>query len=195
MVEYLLDLDDNSKRENTFLLGNHCFTFLNILEDGIEVFRDRKYVEETHWQWFNNGGEATYDSYISRDNEDILRHKEQFFKKLKYYHTENNKLFVHAGFDFNNSIENCFKEDKNQLLWDRHLYKSSITDHSDDMKGKKFGGYDKIYIGHTPTFLYGDHTPRMRNNVINVDSGAKVNGKLTAWIDESDEWFQFVPVY
>jgi len=193
VVEHMLEIDMQSERENIFLIGNHCKTFLDVLDLGLSHFRDRERVEEAHWQWYNNGGMATYDSYIVHSDEEIIRHREQFFRRLKYYHLEDNKLFVHAGYDFTKDIESCYNENKEELLWDRHLYKSAITDHSDNSKGRKFGDYDKIYIGHTPTFLYGDETPRMRSNVINVDQGSKVNRKLTAWIDETDDWFQFSP--
>ena len=193
VADYLLELDENSRRENIFLLGNHDYTFLNILEDGMDKFRDRERIEEVHWEFYNNGGMATYDSYISKSDEEIIHHREQFFKKLKYYHVEDNKLFVHAGYDFNDTIENCYREDKNQLLWDRHLYKSSINDHSDSSSKTKFGPWDTIFIGHTPTFLYGDDTPRRRCNVVAIDQGCKVNGKLSAWILETDKWYQYVP--
>jgi len=172
-------------------MGNHDQIFLDILKEGFKSFRDRSTIEDVKWEWYNNGGMATYDSYIRQSDEEIKRHKELFYTKLKYYHEEDNKLFVHAGYDFTENIADCYQEDKSQLLWDRHLYKSSISDHSDSVKGTKFGGYDKIYIGHTPTFIYGDDTPRMRCNVINVDQGCKVNGKLTAWVDNTDEWFQY----
>lgn len=191
VVEFLLACQDKTPLENIYLLGNHDKMFLDILEHDFEVFRDRKIIEETHWEWYSEGGINTYDSYIKRSDANIKRHLEHFYKKLKYYHIESNKLFVHAGFDTHLSIEASFQQNPDLLLWDRDLYKSAINDHSD--KVIKFGGYDKIYIGHTPTFIYGDIRPKKRCNVINVDQGCKAHGKLSAWVDETDEWFQFIP--
>jgi len=191
-VELLIDLNLRSEDNNIYIMGNHDFTFLQILEYDFEAFRDRRAIEEMQWEWYTGGGMATYDSYIKRSDEEIIRHREQFFKKLKYYYEENNKLWVHAGYDYTMTIEESFLHDADNLLWDRQLYQSSINDHGAKEKSKQFGPYEKIYIGHTPTFLYGDITPRRRANVINVDQGCKVNGILTAWIDETDEWFQFI---
>ena len=146
VVDYLLELDDISERVNIFILGNHDKLFLDILEFDFESFRDRKIIEEIHWEWYNNGGMATYNSYLSRSDEDIIRHKNQFFNKLSYYYEEDNKLFVHAGYDFNTDIKKSYDSKKEELLWDRHLYKSSITDHSDSMKKSQYGGYNKIIL-------------------------------------------------
>jgi hypothetical protein len=53
-------------------------------------------------------------------------------------------------------------------------------------------GFTKIYIGHTPTTVNEYTKPQMMGNVINVDQGCKKKGILTAWIDETDEYFQNV---
>ena len=194
VIEFLLQLDSDSLHENIFLMGNHDKMFLDILEDDNEIFRNRRLVKEEKWEWYSGGGLPTYDSYIMKSDEEITRHKVEFYSKLKYYHEENNKLFVHAGYDFHTSIQTSYKENIQVLIWDRHLYKTAITDHSDGSSDIKLGGYDKIYIGHTPTFIYGDKYPCKRMNVINVDQGCKVNGNLTAWVDETDEWFMYEPL-
>jgi serine/threonine protein phosphatase 1 len=192
VVDLLIRLNEASGGSNVYLMGNHDKVFLDILEYDMEVIRDRRAVEEMHWEWFSMGGAETYNSYITQSDQDIIRHRDLFYKKLKYYHEEDDKLYVHAGYDYNMTIEESYKDDADNLLWDRHLYMSAINDNRDDSVTKKFGGYDKIYIGHTPTLLYGDTTPRYRANVINVDQGCKINGTLTAWVDETDTWFQFI---
>ena len=191
VVEYLLDLDQNSMQDNVFILGNHDKEFLDILTYDFERLRDWRHIEEMHWEWYANGGQPTYASYIKEDDQAIIRHRELFFKKLKYYHEENNNLYVHAGYDFTIDIKSNFESNPSELLWDRHLYKTSINDLSDGGEDLKFGPYDKIYIGHTPTVLYGDVTPRKRANVINVDQGCKIDGTLSAWVDETDTFFQY----
>ena len=193
VVELLLKLNEESEDNNIYILGNHDKCFLDIIEYDMEAFRDRRATEEMHWEWFSTGGAETYNSYIKQSDEDILRHRELFYKKLKYYHEEDNKLFVHAGYDYNMTIEESYNDNSDNLLWDRHLYMSAINDNRDDSASKQFGAYKKIYIGHTPTLLYGDTTPRYRANVINVDQGCKINGTLTAWVDETDHYFQFKP--
>jgi len=191
VVELLIDLNEKSGHKNIYIMGNHDYWFAEVLVYSFEVFKERRQIEEMHWEWYSGGGLKTYDSYIQRSDEEIIRHRELFFKKLQYYHVENNKLWVHAGYDFDMTIQESYKDNPDKLLWDRHLYESAINDHSDSDAQRQFGPYDKIYIGHTPTFLYGDKTPRNRANVINVDQGCKVHGTLTAWVDETDEYFQF----
>lgn len=191
VVEFLLALDNKSVQDNVFIMGNHDKELLDILTDDFDNFRDWRHIEEKHWEWYSNGGQATYASYVKEDDQTIIRHRDQFFKKLKYYHEENENLFVHAGYDFTIDIKSNYESNPKELLWDRHLYLTSINDQSDGDDQRKFGPYNKIYIGHTPTFLYGDNTPRKRANVINVDQGCKIDGTLSAWIDESDTFFQY----
>ena len=65
-------------------------------------------------------------------------------------------------------IQETMENNPEILLWERHLYMSAISQHSDGEQ-PKFGGYDKIYIGHTPTKYYDSLAPRYRCNVINLD--------------------------
>ena len=53
-----------------------------------------------------------------------------------------------------------------------------------------FGGFERIFIGHTPTSNFGIDIPQLMHNVINVDQGCKIHGGLTAWILETGEYFQ-----
>ncbi len=160
------------------------------MQTDFHKFRDWRYIEEVHWEWFTNGGLNTYRSYFEKSDEDIVRHLKLFFNKLKYYHLENNKLFVHAGFDVREGFEATLQNNLDSILWERHLYMSAISHHSDG-KGEKFGGFDKIYIGHTPTTYYDTLAPRYRCNVINLDQGCKIDGTLTVWVDETDECYTY----
>jgi serine/threonine protein phosphatase 1 len=201
VVRTLLEIKNQSKFENVFLLGNHDKWFINILNDDFSRFRDEAYIKKKYTNWFIQGGKSTYESYLKIPDEFILIHKTEFFDKLKYYHEQNNKLFIHAGFDLELGFRETVRQEKEQLIWNRSLYKEAVQNFLINQNLLKMGkpinasnieGFTKIYIGHTPTTVNEYTKPQMMGNVINVDQGCKKKGILTAWIDETDEYFQNV---
>ncbi|MFK7774250.1 MAG: metallophosphoesterase [Saprospiraceae bacterium] len=199
VVRTLLEIKNQSKLENIFLLGNHDKMFLDILNHDFENFRNERYIKSKYPNWYIQGGKSTYESYLKYDDEFIITHKKIFFDELKYYYLDQNKLFIHAGFDLKIGFEETLKQNKEELLWDRSLnYESLQLWHKDNnlkiknnlTKKSKIGKYDKIYIGHTPTTLSGFDKPQYMANVINVDQGCKRKGILTIWDDDTDKFYQ-----
>lgn len=199
VVRTLLEIRNQSKFENVFLLGNHDKWFLDILNKDFNNFRNEEFIKRKYTNWYIQGGKATYESYLKIPDEFIMIHKKEFFEKLKYYHIENNKLFVHAGFDLQIGFEQTSKLRKRELIWDRSLHRKSfenwLANQNLKRMGKpevvtKFENFDKIYIGHSPTVINGFIKPQMMANVINVDQGCKKRGILTAWVDETNTYYQ-----
>ncbi|MDF1698355.1 MAG: metallophosphoesterase [Saprospiraceae bacterium] len=199
VVRTLLEIKNQSKLDNIFLLGNHDKWFLDILEKDFYNLRNRDYIAAKYPSWYYQGGRATYDSYLSYPDEFIRIHKEDFFSQLKYYHQENNMLFVHAGFLIELGFKETLRTNKEQLLWDRSLYttahevwKVSRESSSSETAGTEiaFDNFDAIFIGHTPTFQTGIFSPTRMANVVNVDQGCKKTGVLTIWELETGRYYQ-----
>jgi serine/threonine protein phosphatase 1 len=178
VVRTLLEIKNQSKFENVFLLGNHDKWFINILNDDFSRFRDEAYIKKKYTNWFIQGGKSTYESYLKIPDEFILIHKTEFFDKLKYYHEQNNKLFIHAGFDLELGFRETVRQEKEELIWNRSLYKEAVQNFLINQNLLKMGkpinasnieGFTKIYIGHTPTTVNEYTKPQMMGNVINVD--------------------------
>lgn len=134
-------------------------------------------------------------------DEFIMIHKREFFDQLKYFHVENNRLFVHAGYDLTLGFNATARLKKEALLWDRTLYRLALQywhmDNNFKLSDKekenlKIGEFDRIYIGHTSTINDGFHYPQIMGNIVNLDQGCKRKGVLSIWEDETDRFYQNV---
>jgi serine/threonine protein phosphatase 1 len=197
VVERLIQLQEASPFDNIFLKGNHDYWFLEVLNQSFEKIRVDRFITTKHRSWMLNGGLSTYLSYMAKSDDEILRHKKMFFDTLKLYHIEDQKLFVHAGFDYNMGFEACLKYDQESFLWDRSLFRKVVQLWNLEESGafvetatKKIDQFEKIYIGHSPTDKYGFLTPQVMGNVINVDQGCKTRGVLSIWVEEEGTFFQ-----
>jgi len=199
VVRTLLEIKNNSKFENIFLLGNHDKWFMEILENDFVNLRDENFIKSKYVNWYTQGGKKTLHSYLKNDDIFIKIHLNNFFKQLKKYHLEENKLFVHAGFNHEFGFRFSINNSPDDLIWNRSLYKEALNKYlvNENLKGKnkqikefKFDVFEKIYLGHTPTSLDGIEKPIIMGNVINIDQGCKKNGRLTIWIDETNEYYQ-----
>ena len=199
VVERLLEIKKYAAFKPIFLLGNHDNWFLYVLHTSFDKLRDKAFIKSEYDLWYYQGGRETRNSYISQSDEDILRHKWDFYNQLKLYHLEDNKLFVHAGFSIEHGFQYTLDHEKDDLFWNRELYKYALQQYrlNEERIARKeqpidfnIGGFEKIYIGHSQTSSDGLNTPRKMGNVINVDQGCKKRNVLTIWIDETDEYFQ-----
>ena len=199
VVRTLLEIKNQSKFENIFLLGNHDKWFLDILNNDFKNFRNEEYIKEKYSNWYIQGGKSTYESYLEYSDEFIQIHKMDFFDQLKYYHKEDNNLFVHAGYHIDLGFDETLRVKKEELIWDRSLYRTALqiwhADNNFSKKGKqksdlKIGDFDSIFIGHSPTTNDGFDKPTRMGNVINVDQGCKRKDVLTIWELESGNFYQ-----
>ena len=131
--------------------------------------------------WMEQGGMQTMMSY----QKGVPQAHIQFLSQASLYVVDQNRLFVHGGFDPGCSLETTPKE---TFFWDRSLLKQAQErqlinpDH-------KFGNYNEIYIGHTPTINSGKKEPQKYCNVWAMDTGAGWGAKLTIMdIDTKQFW-------
>jgi serine/threonine protein phosphatase 1 len=135
--------------------------------------------------WLEIGGNATLLSYgvKAREDQSLLkrlaeaqeqlqeklpaRHLE-FLESLKLYHIEGDYLFVHAGLKPRVALEEQRERD---LLWIRDDFLESSVDHG------------KIVVhGHSISW-----EPEVKENRINVDTGAFASGILTSLVLDGSE--------
>ncbi|WP_340153275.1 metallophosphoesterase family protein [uncultured Marivirga sp.] len=196
VVEHLIDINENSSFENIFIMGNHDSWMIEALNEGLEQFRNHEFIESKYSSWLRNDGWSTYLSYLKLSDDEILKHKSKFYDLLKYFHIIGKKLYVHAGFDPDVGFRITKNQNQQEFLWNRSLFESAYAKWS-QRKGridKRFDlanvEFDTIYIGHTPTVKFGITEPVKMGNVLNLDQGCKINGRLTAWIEEQETFVQ-----
>lgn len=175
--------------------GNHDVWFLEFIKTG------------QHPKLWGHGGEATKLSYkrqkikqtglqyaknssIDLLPEDLPQSHRNFFLNQKLYHiTDDNCLFVHAGFKPYLSLQ----QQGDHLYNDRSFWEE-IYKYRDGVIPEKFKvlqPYLQIYIGHTPTTKYGTDQPIHILNITNMDTGAAKgnNGRITIMnLDTKDYW-------
>ncbi|MGM0407459.1 MAG: metallophosphoesterase [Bacteroidota bacterium] len=156
------------------ILGNHdewCYQYLLNNNQPIE--------------WISQGGQSTLNAYKS-DHEFQVRHI-PFFEKAKLYYIDNeNRLFVHGGFNhripFNLQLDN-----KELLIWDRSLVLTAIEY---EQYNQTFPEFSEIFVGHTPTQFIKENIPKKFSNLWMLDTGVYISGKLTIMNIETKEYWQ-----
>lgn len=148
---------------------------------------------------WKQGAKATLESYIS-NKQRIEVHKEFFEKQIPYYIDEELNLFVHAGFNRHELIEE--QHFKDIYWWDRDLIASARSYESMTPEAKKYkfkmvgckqGKFKNIFIGHTPVQMFGESTPQKYANIYNLDCGAGKyeNGTVCIMNIETKEYKMF----
>ena len=143
--------------------------------------------------WTQQGGQATLDSYIRTGQVMDDNHKNFWNSQVDYYIDEENRLFVHAGFD----LTYGFKWSKTagvgihratELHWNRNL-----AEFNEKSWGKKaishLDEFKEIFIGHTAHQTLSFNGPGKRN-IWNIDTGAGWDGKLTIMDVNTKEYWQ-----
>lgn len=183
VLDFLIDI--KAKQNCIFLRGNHDELLLDWLSGNTENFNER--------MWFKHGGEATIIAYesvsVATKNKHIA-----FLKSLQnYYHDEQNRLFIHAGFTNMNGV--TYEYFPKLFYWDRTLWETALALNEDLNKDsffypKRFTLYDEIYIGHTPVTRIEQLTPIKKACIWNVDTGAAFKGPLTIMDIDTKEFWQ-----
>ena len=156
----------------TYLLGNHDAWTLEWAIKG-----------RTITEWWEQGGSETIASYKGTG---MPKEHIQFLAQSPLWLLDKNRLFIHAGFDVDNGLE---KTPKETLIWDRELLSKAMLLHRSCSQWK-FGGYDEIFVGHTPTLTFDKDTPQKFCNVWAMDTGAGWHGKLTIMDVDTKEYWQ-----
>jgi len=148
--------------------------------------------------WVHQGGEATLYSY--QNNPELVdKHLEFFDKALLYYIDEENRMFLHAGFDPNVDLDKQYfmsvgqpKTENAVFYWDRQFWSHMVSRFKIGKKEEVWERYNEIYIGHTPTTREFDNGMKPVNigNVWNMDTGAAYDGKVSMMDINTKEVFQ-----
>lgn len=159
--------------------GNHDMWWSTYLNTG------------THEARFHHGGIQTLESYTNNKANRPQSHIDFFNNQRNYYVDSNNNLFVHGGFNRHFHIND---QQEDIYYWDRDLWTSAL---GAEMQKERYSfrtkdNFKNIFIGHTPTKIYGQSTPMKARNIWNLDTGAGKyeDGKVTIMNVETKEYYQ-----
>lgn len=176
------------------LWGNH--------EKDVEKMLRTQVVDAFH---ISNGGTASLHAYAGDNFEDasfedttakqffvpnsplVKRHLTDYYNKLCHYHVDNNnRLFVHAGVIIDKPVElQNSPQQLDMMLWDREMFELTLEDTSEPLQFI----YKEIFIGHTPTSVFGKYEPMHVCEVWNMDTGVKAGHKLSIMdVDTKEIW-------
>jgi serine/threonine protein phosphatase 1 len=133
--------------------------------------------------WTSQGGDRTIASY---NGGPMPEEHIEFLKGGRLWIERADQLFVHGGFDPEIPLED---HNARTLVWDRSLLDIAWNKHASDRKCR-LGKYRDIFVGHTPTKLYGTLEPIHACNVWGLDTGAGWSGKLTLMDVDTKEYRQ-----
>ncbi len=156
----------------TYILGNHDYWTLQWMISGT-----------ADPVWLTQGGESTVKSYHAGIP---VHHKRLLEEALPYFRTED-KLFVHAGIDPLQEIEN---QDLNIFLWDRNLARMALDSYN-KKNNDKLTRFSEVYVGHTPI---QSKKPIYSAGVWLMDTGAGWSGVLSMMEIHTKEIFTSDPV-
>lgn len=182
--------------------GNHDDWFLYWIERGTHPANWMQGAQATGQSYLDNVlglGMPFYDysTGISRPriNTTVLpdRHIEFFKNQLPYYLDEQNRLFVHGGFNRHYPLE----EQGDILWWDRDLWSQALSygkispvEGISYPKFKMLGDYTEVFIGHTPVQHWNSTIPMNAANVWNLDTGGGFYGFVTIMDVDTKEFWQ-----
>jgi serine/threonine protein phosphatase 1 len=113
--------------------------------------------------WLGEGGAATLRSYGVEHARELPPVHIDWLRARPVSHDDGRRFFVHAGIDPQRPLD---AQDERDLLWIREPFLSDPR------------SYDRLIVhGHTPR---SDGAPDLRDNRLNLDTGAVFGGPLTA---------------
>jgi len=165
-----------------YVMANHDFWCIQWMYKG-NIFKHED--EFSYRSWYEQGGKATIQSY-GDNNKNVPEAHKTLLKRAEYYYVDNqNRLFVHGGYDTTKPIE---LNDSGYLMWDRSIIDTArILRTHNELRGTniKLPTYNEVYIGHT-------HVGDVPINIVNLccmDTGAGWKGRLTFKdIDTKEIW-------
>src|SRR5690606_31062181 len=114
---------------------------------------------------------------------------------IDYYIDDNENCFVHGGFNRHYHID---EQNSELFYWDRDLWFQALSfgtvNPDEEMQYKPIfrikDKFKNIFIGHTTTLNWKTTEPMFAANIINLDTGAGFNGKVTIMNVETKEYWQ-----
>jgi serine/threonine protein phosphatase 1 len=209
LVECLKGVSFDYKDDILIFLGDVCDGWSDVIESIEELMKIKNLIHvlgnHDDWSyaylrgimspvdesWLKHGGLVTKNAIDDNPEKEIML--KLFFKNaLPYYIDNDNNIFIHAGFNQNSKLE---YQDLETFIWDRKMIKDAIEGNKNDNSYyNPQNGFNKIYIGHTPTtYIFGDHPVTIGENIVMVDTGAAFKGKLTIMNIDDGTYFQSTP--
>jgi serine/threonine protein phosphatase 1 len=143
--------------------------------------------------WTEQGGKATMESYV-RTSMFLDKHHQSFWEEQIDWHVdENNRLFIHAGWDYRYGFPEGAALTVNagtiarECHWDRDLLMGAKAAHKFKGNFKALEQFHEVYIGHTAIMLA---KPENYLNLWNLDTGSGWFGKLTIMDIDTKEYWQ-----
>jgi len=152
VVAYLIEMQSSPGERCIALRGNHEAFALGVMEGTTDADH-----------WLSQGGAETLLSYGVASAGDLPRQHVEWMRALPLTYDDGRRFFVHAGVDPTRPLD---AQDDYDLLWIREPFLSSR---------RNFGRL--VVHGHTPL---ADAAPDLRENRLNLDTGAVFGGPLTA---------------
>jgi len=155
-----------------YILGNHDAWALDWAVNG-----------KTSQDWLDQGGFQTQMSYKEGG---MPKDHVRFLSQALLYFVDKNRLYVHGGFDPETSLEKTSKE---TFIWDRGLLQKAQQHHFAHAQ-YRFGDFNEIFVGHTPTQNFGKNEPQKFCNIWAMDTGAGWHGRLSIMDVETKKFWQ-----
>lgn len=186
-------------------LGDICDGWSEVFECVEELLKIKNLIaiRGNHDQWFyeyirtgfhgaqwEQGAHATKNSYGKRSMMIPETHEKFFGTQLNYYIDDQNRCFVHGGFNRHFSIKD--QSVPYIYYWDRDLWMQALS-YTTIIEGYPFKMFDKfkeVFIGHTSTTNWKTDKPMHAANIWNLDTGGGFKGKLTIMNVDTKEYFQ-----
>jgi len=183
LIQCLIELKKTMGDRLVTILGNHDVWCYDYLHTGITPFN-----------WTQQGGQATINSYIKTGYTLNQEHRDFFKDLVNFYIDEDNNIFIHGGWAYREDefpVSALYKINEGTISkecqWDRSLLEGakSGAKSQNPFKGTKM--FNKVFIGHTATT---SALPEKYGNLWNIDSGAGWFGKLTIMDVDTEEYWQ-----
>lgn len=201
VVEELLKI-----KNKICIRGNHDDWFNYWIERGVHPVHWTQGAQATGQSYLDNNlglGFSFYDYSTGiprpRINTTIIPNNHiNFFKnQIPYYIDNQNRLFVHGGFNRHFSIEDKVHNNEDVLMWDRDLWSQALSWESmsngvleEKPKFKMFDNFSEVFIGHTSTQFWKKDTPMKAANIWNLDTGGGWTGFITIMDVNTKEFWQ-----
>lgn len=176
VIEKLLELEKSN--ECIFLRGNHDQWCQDWMTTG-----ERKIV------WVTQGGKATLDSYMNNMMVGDKRHIAFFYNLKNYYVDDENRGFVHGG--YNSEAGLGHEEYEADYYWNRSLVEEAMLaiNHPEELP-RRLKKHKEVYVGHTSTTYWRQTTPMNSGNLWNLDTGGGWEGLLSIMDIDTKEYWQ-----
>lgn len=126
---------------------------------------------------------------VALNPDDISAEHRKLFMNMELYYVDDNRLFVHAGFNRDRPIKESAQRFPWSLTWDRNLWEQARSA-GKKQRLKTADRFAEIFIGHTSCSHIDDMKPVYCGGVWNLDTGAGCEGKLTIMDVDTKKYWQ-----